>query len=190
MSRAIARLPETEGGLMRSLAELNILLRARIPLPEGLRLATEDYQQGWRLALSTEPSGLEEKVLSCGWNFIKLPGESVKSGVGETSQQAIACALRHTLRRASKLSNAMTFENISLARYPWFILATVRAYSYRIQQGVELPVLEEDETPPPRFPRKRFPHEPALLYPQYFGGNMAMLKEMLILSETTLERTQ
>lgn len=128
---------------MRPIAELNPVLRVRIELPAGLQLVTEEFQEGWSSAPSVDARLIEKKLLTCGWNLIKIEDGSLRAGVGETSQQAIACALRLALRCVSERCNAVTFERIVLTQYPWFFLARVRANSYRIQQGEVLPVSDE-----------------------------------------------
>ena len=37
---------------MRIIAELNLLLRAGVELPEGLKLATDEFLEGWNLSRS------------------------------------------------------------------------------------------------------------------------------------------
>jgi hypothetical protein len=78
-------------------------------------------------------------------------------------------------------------EHIELTQYPWFFLARVRVYPFRIQQSPVLPVPDEAEAfPIPRRQRLLSPHAP-VLYPD-FGSAMPMLKEMLALSRSPQER--
>lgn len=174
---------------MRPTAELNLALRVRLELPAGLQLVTEEFQDGWSFAPSVDAHRLEKRILTCGWNFIKIGDGYLRNGVGETSQEAIACALRLALRCINEHSNAVTFERIALTQYPWFFLAKVRANPYRIQQGVALPVSDDAGAAPTDFPRKWLPHQSAVLYP-HSGSTMQMLNDMLALSAGTPERNQ
>jgi hypothetical protein len=160
-----------------------MLLRARTELPDGLRLATDEFREGWNCVRSLDALNLQKAILTHGWNLIKIADGSLRSGVGETSQEAIASALKLALRRISTQFNAAEVEHIEMTQYPWFILARVRVYPYRIQQGAALPAPDES-LPVPIVPRKRrlTPHA-AALYP-YFGSAMPQLKQMLISSRT------
>jgi hypothetical protein len=63
---------------------------------------------------------------------------SPRGGVGKTSQEAIAGALKLALRRVSERFNAAEVESIKLKKYPWFVVAKVKVYPYQIQQGAVL----------------------------------------------------
>ena len=69
--------------------------------------------------------------------------ELLKSGVGRTSQEAIANALKLALRRVNERFSAAEVEHIELKKYPWFFLASVRTYPYQIQQSAVLSVSDE-----------------------------------------------
>jgi hypothetical protein len=164
---------------MRTIAELNVLLRTQIELPAGLKLATEEFREGWNFVRSGDARRLEKKIQTRGWNFIKIADGELRSGVGETSQLAIASALKLSLRCVSTHFNAVEVEHIALTQYPWFFLARVRVYPYRIQEGAVLPV--PDEAVPMQIdsqPRRLPPRSPELF--PHFGSAMPMLKEMLI----------
>jgi len=166
---------------MRTIAERNMLLRARTELPDGLSLATEEFREGWKFVKAASAQRLEKKILMRGWNFIKIPDESLRSGVGDTSQEAIASALKLALRRIGARFNAAEVEHIELTQYPWFFLARVRVYPFRIQQGAML-LMADDSLSAPILPRqRRLPPHAAALYPS-FGSAMPQLKQMLILS--------
>jgi 2,4-dienoyl-CoA reductase-like NADH-dependent reductase (Old Yellow Enzyme family) len=96
---------------MRSIAELNMLLRVPAQLPVGLKLATNEFHEGWGFVTGNANS-LERKIRTRGWNFIKIADGSLRSGVGETSQEAIASALKLALRRVSMHFNAVEVEHI------------------------------------------------------------------------------
>src|ERR1035441_2322368 len=175
--------------MMRTIAELSMLLRARTELPDGLNLATEEFREGWNLVRTVSARRLEKKIRTHGWNFIGTDDESLRSGVGDTSQEAIASALKLALRRISAHFNAAEVEHIESTQYPWFFLARVRVFPYRIQQGAVLRMPEEDQ-PLPAAPRlKRLPPFSAALYPQ-FGSAMPLLKQLLISSHAEQRRPQ
>jgi len=76
-----------------------------------------------------------------------------------------------------------------LTTYPWFCLARVVVYPYRIQPGVVLPAPAEVASVPESARRKRLSPQAALLFPQ-FGRTMPLLKEMLIAARTSSARAQ
>ena len=163
---------------MCTIAESNVLLRAQAELPAGFKVATEEFREGWNLMRSGGKRRLEKKVHTRGWNFIKFPDGALRSGVGETSQLAIASALKLALRRVGKQSNAVEVERIELTQYPWFFLARVLVFPYRLQEGSVLPVSDEAPAIPVAGRQKRpSPHAPEL--PPQFGSAMPMLKDML-----------
>ena len=128
---------------MLAISEPNVLLRVPGELPKGLRLPTEKFQEGWNLARSIDARRLESKIQARKWNFIKIANRSTRSGVGDTSQNAIASALRHALRRISEDSNAVEIKHIELTQYPWFFLARVGVCAYRIQRDAALPASKD-----------------------------------------------
>jgi len=160
------------------IAESNVLLRAQVELPAGFKVATEEFRDGWNRMLSGGKHRLERKVQTRGWNLIKFPDGALRSGVGDTSQQAIASALKLALRRVGEHSNAVEVERIELTRYPWFFLARVLVFPYRIQEGAVLPVSDEAPATAVAARQKRLSPQAAELFPQ-FGSSMPMLKEML-----------
>jgi hypothetical protein len=168
---------------MRTIAKLNMLLRAQTELPDGLNLATEEFREGWNFVRTINAERLEKKIHARGWNFIKIHDESLRSGVGDTSQEAISSALRLALRRIGTYINAAEVEHIELTQYPWFFLARVRVYSYCIQQSAALPVPDEFEHLFIKPGQRRLPLQSAALYPS-FGSAMPQLKQMLVSSRT------
>ena len=172
---------------MRTIAELNLLLRVRIELPEGLRLATDEFREGWSFSRSVDALHLEERILRRGWNFIKIGDGSRRSGIGETSQEAIASALKLELRGISEHFNAVEVTNIDLTQYPWFFLARINVYTYRIQKGAFLPLADHAELIPIAPQRTRSPRQSAMFYPHLAA--MPALKEMLISSRSLENRT-
>jgi hypothetical protein len=172
---------------MRTIAELNVLLRVRAVLPAGIKLATVDFREGWNFVRSGNARRLERKIQAQGWNFIKTPDGSLRSGVGDTSQEAIASALKLALRRVGKHFNAAEVERIEMTQYPWFFLARVRVYPFRIQQEAVLPVPDEAWPAQTTLSRRRLPPHAAELYP-FFGSATPMLKQMLAASRVAETR--
>ena len=168
---------------MRTISESTLLLRANIALPDGLGLATDEFREGWNVARMVNAQRLEEKIRTRGWNFVRIPDESLRSGVGDTSQEAIASALKLALRRISANFNAAEVEHIELTQYPWFFLARVRVFPFRIQQGAALPAPNDSLSAPISSPQRRLPPHAAALYP-FFSSAMPELKQMLISSTT------
>jgi hypothetical protein len=169
--------------LTRKIAELNLLLRTAIELPTGLKLATEEFREGWNFVRPGNARRVGKKVKARGWNFIKIADGELRSGVGDTSQKAIASALGLALRRVRNQFNAVEVERIELTQYPWFFLARVRVYPYRLQEGADLPVADEAAPMPIDARSKRLPAQANELLP-HFGSAMPVLKELLIASET------
>jgi hypothetical protein len=169
---------------MRTIAEHNLLLRAQIKLPAGLKLATEEFREGWNFVGDRDTRLLEKKILKRGWEFIRNVDGWLRSGVGESPQIAIAGALKLALRHASSNFNAVEVSRIEWTQYPGFFLARVTVNPYCIQQRSLLPVLDSGSPQPVVFQSKLLPPDAAALFPQ-FGSAMPMLKEMLVLSRSS-----
>jgi hypothetical protein len=140
---------------MCDIAELTMLLHGRAELPDNLQLVTEEFRDGWNVVRSGNVHWLDKEIRRRGWHLIWIAEASVRSGVGQTSQEAIAGALKLALRGVSERLNAAYVEHIQLKRYPWFVLAKVRVYPYQIQQGAVLSVSGEAKPllmPPPAEP--------------------------------------
>jgi hypothetical protein len=169
---------------MRTIAELNMLFHTSVELPTGLKVTTEVFQEGWSFVRRVDARQLGKRIKTRGWNFIRFADGSLRSGVGDTSQEAIASALKLALRRVSDHSNAVEVEHIELTRYPWFFLARVRVYPYRIQQGstlMAMPAVASDLIPTSS---RRLPDGPAAFIP-HFGSAMPALKERLVATKTS-----
>ena len=167
---------------MQAIAELNLLLRAHIELPDGLKLVTNEFREGWDFARTVDSHRLEINIVTQGWSFTRIANGSLRSGVGETSQEAVASALKLALRRISAYFNAAEVEHIELTKYPWFFLARVRVNPFRIQQGAALPMPEEAKLIPAVRRQRRLPIDAELLYP-HFGSAIPHPKQMLISSQ-------
>jgi hypothetical protein len=178
---------------MCTIAESNVILRAQTELPMGFKVATEEFRDGWNRMLSGGLRRLERKVQSRGWNFIRIADGALRCGVGETSQKAIASALKLALRRIDAHSNAVEVEQIKLTQYPWFFLARVRVHPYRIQQGSALPVLDDvldDTTVVPTNTRQIRPSPKTADFDPEFYSAMPVLKDMLTGSASSAARAQ
>jgi hypothetical protein len=174
---------------MCKIAELNVLLRARVELPVGLELATGEFREGWNFLRSGGASGLERKIGMRGWHFIRIADASLRSGVGESPQEAIAGALKLALRSIGEFFNGVEVGPIQLTRYPWFILARVGVYPFRIQQTEVQPV-PDDALPVPAFARKRrLPAGAPWPAPQYRCA-MPLLRQTLVESRRRGSRPQ
>lgn len=173
---------------MRKIAELNVLMRTRVALPDGMNMVTEEFREGWDFVRSGKAKGLEKKILKRGWNFIKIADGLLRSGVGKTSQEAISNALKLTLRRVSEHFNAVEVERIELTTYPWFTLARVRVYPYRIQQNAVVPVMDEAPAATDFGPRQ-FRSSVGELCP-LFGSATPLLKEILVAAGGTPGRAR
>lgn len=164
---------------MRTIAELNMLLRERVELPTGLKLTTEEFREGWSFVRKADARRLGKKIQTRGWNFIRIADGSLRSGVGDTSQEAIASALKLALRRVSLHFNAVEVEQIELTKYPWFVLARVRVYPYRIQREAQVQLMEQALLLPVASRSRRLPVSASETLPE-FSSALPMLKEMLV----------
>ena len=174
---------------MHTIAVRNMLLRSGAELPAGLKLTTDEFREGWDFVRALDASRLKKKILLCGWNFVIIADNTLRSGVGETSQEAIASAVRLALRRVNPHFNAAEVEHIELTQYPWFFLARVRVYPFRIQQGAVLPISDESLPAPVVSRQRRLPAHAEALYPN-FASVIPQLKEMLVISRTVQARQQ
>jgi hypothetical protein len=164
---------------MRTIAELNMLLREQVELPLGLKLTTEEFREGWSFVRKADARRLGKKIQTRGWNFIRIADGSLRSGVGDTSQEAIASALKLALRRVSIHFNAVEVKQIELTKYPWFVLARVKVYPYRIQREAQVQLMEET-LPLPVASRSRGLLDGSSEILPDFSRAMPMLKEMLV----------
>ncbi|MGP8269869.1 MAG: hypothetical protein ACLQLH_07365 [Terracidiphilus sp.] len=174
---------------MRNIAKRNVLLREQTELPDGLKLATDEFNEGWNIVRSGDVPRLKEKIQARGWNFIRVAHGSLRSGVGDTSQKAISGALKLALRHVSERFSAVEVEHIELTQYPWFYLARVRVYPYRIQQDADSTEMEAAEPMATPEQQRRLSPQAAEMF-LHFGSAMPMLKEMLVLSRSSEARTQ
>src|SRR5487761_2589335 len=81
---------EERAAHMCTIAESNVLLRAQAELPASFKVATDEFREGWNRMRAGGKPRLVKKVQTRGWNFVKTADGAQRSGVGETSQAAIA----------------------------------------------------------------------------------------------------
>ena len=164
---------------MRNITEASMLLRVRVDLPVGFKLAMDEFQEGWQFVRTLDAGRLTKKFRTRGWNFISIGEGVLKSGVGDTSQEAIARALKLALNHFGASSDAVEVKHIQMTQYPWFFLAKVIVNPYELQVAVnqKVPVRSLSLPAAPRV--RRLPANAAALYPD-FGVTMPMLKQMLI----------
>jgi hypothetical protein len=105
----------------------------------------------------------------------------LRSGVGDTAQEAIASALKLALREIDQPLNAVEIRHIELTNYPWFTLARVGIHPYRIQQSATLSLLNAPGARSSDPQRVRSPRPSKALLPQYASA-MPQLRQMLISS--------
>jgi hypothetical protein len=165
---------------MYTIAESKLLLRAHIELPADLRLRTADFQEEWNFVQNASAKQLSRKTHKLGWNLVLGSKGLCGSGVGDTSQLAIAGALKLALRNVAKQWNAAEVRQIALTQYPWFYLARLSVYPCRIQSTPLLPDYYSAR-PLPDIPR---PNPPSLHTSELrLGCSMSQLKQMLVLSD-------
>jgi hypothetical protein len=174
---------------MRTISQSNMLLRAQTELPDGLRMATDEFHDGWNFLPTVNARRLEEQIVKRGWSCLKISKSSPRCGVGDTSQEAIASALKLALHRISEHFNAAEVEHIELTQYPWFFLARVSVCPFRIQHDAILPSVDESAASAVAPRQRRLPLSSAALYPD-FASAMPMLKEMLISSRSAQARIE
>ncbi len=127
---------------MRDIAELTVLLRAPTEMPDGLKLARDDFREGWNRVRTYNAKGLEKKIKARRWEFIPASKCIVAAGLGESPKQAIARALDHALAQVSSHLNAIEIRNIQTTQYPWFWVVRLSVNAFRIQQSEAMPVPE------------------------------------------------
>jgi hypothetical protein len=174
---------------MPRITKLSVLLRAGAELPPNLSMKRGEFMDGWNIVQTGDASLLEKKIRKCGWHFIRIAEESRRSGVGDSSLQAIACALKVAVQGFSEYFNAVEVRHVHLTTYQWFVIARLGVCPYRIQRS-PVQFVPDDALPLPAAARRRqLPANASWLYPQ-FDPEMPLLKEMLILSGSAQARAE
>jgi hypothetical protein len=167
---------------MHNIAELTVLMRTKIEFPSGFKLARDGFQDGWEFVRSGNARRLERKVQKLGWQFIKFEGSSVRSGVGNSEQSALASAVKLALRRVSVFFNAVEIQHVQITTYPWFVLARIVVNPYRIQQEAVTPAPDLFMAAKINPRQRKWPERAGDLYPRFdpqFGCAMPLLRELL-----------
>ena len=174
---------------MHAISELDILLREQIELPASLKIAKEEFRNGWNFASIANAQELESQVHASGWSLFKIADRLQASGVGETPQEAVASGLRLALLRMNARNNAAMVEFIELTKYPWFELARVMVRPICIQESAALADKDDLLSTPVARRQRGLPLSAAALYPD-FGSDMPQLKQMLVSSRTIQMQAQ
>ena len=152
-----------------------MLLRGPAKSALGLKLATDAFREGWDFLRARDARRLKMNVNARGWRLVKGEGDWLRSGVGDTSKEAIAGALRLALGSAGDHFDAVEVVQIDLTRYPWFCLAKVRVSPWRIESRGASAQPTRSAPDQPACRQRRLPSGP-----QPFGVAAPMLKQMLI----------
>jgi hypothetical protein len=76
-------LNEEEAKSMRPIEELNMLLHSRADLPTGLKLSTEEFEDGMELCAQEQTRmRLGKRIQTKGWNFIRFADGSLEAAWG------------------------------------------------------------------------------------------------------------
>jgi hypothetical protein len=118
---------------MNAITESTVLLRTQAVFPDGCKVATEDFDSGWRLMRSGGTNRLAKKVRAQGWSLNRLAEGDLRSGIGSSAQAAVTSALSLGLRRVESFSDAVEVDRVEVTKYPWFFLARVSLHPYCIQ---------------------------------------------------------
>jgi hypothetical protein len=152
---------------MHKIETMNMFIRATVELPKGLKLATHEFREGWNLIRSGGAERLQRKMQTHGWNLVKSRNGYLRSGVGDTSQEAITNALKLALRQMSENFHAAEVENIHLTEYPWFFLAKVTMHQYCLLHSEVMPLCEEATPLTPALWPRCVPLRPIALIPDF-----------------------
>jgi len=172
---------------MRAISERNMLLRERVAVPLGLNVMREELHDDWGLVPNVNARRLTKKIQPHGWSCPKVANEVLRSGVGATSKEAVASALKLALRDIGEGFNAVEVAHIELTHYPWFYLARVSIYPYVIGQHAILPAA--DDAPPRSIARqpRRAMRKSSVPLP-LFACAMPQLKQVLISSRAMVAK--
>jgi len=159
---------------VRTIAEMNMLIRVWMELPPGLQLTTDQFREGWEIVQPEEAGELKRRMRTSERKLIRIGDGILKNGLGGTSREAIDCALKRALRTISERVAAVEVGEIKLMRYPWFCLARVTVFPYWIQQssGSEVPARAALLAPAPR--RGRPPRQADLLDQTFAGDTLGL----------------
>lgn len=162
---------------MRKIAESNVLFRAQAALPEGFKVSTEEFRDGWLVMRSVRSSQLEKKMRAKDWNLVRLEKNAKGSGVAKNAEDAVASALKQALKAVEGSSNAVEVERVEVTAYPWFFLARLTVNPLSMQQHAGLPLCDQLSPDAVVARSRKVTKEKALSVP--FKGGMPALKALL-----------
>jgi hypothetical protein len=90
-----------------------------------LRLKNDEFEDGWNFVRTGSALQLEKKIKNRGWHFIRVTDGLLRSGIGGTPQEAIACGLKLALHHVSVFFNTVEIDRIGLTQWP--ASASIRA---------------------------------------------------------------
>jgi len=96
----------------------NLLLRAQVELPDGFRLATEEFREGWNFSRSIDAFRLEKKILNYGWKLHQdwRPDHGVTGWEIRRRRRIGNALLLMPFRHISENFNAVEVEHIEQER--------------------------------------------------------------------------
>ena len=130
---------------------------------------------------------LRRKARTLGWTLVRGTRGQHGCGVGDTSELAMASALKLALRNVAKQWNSAEVEQIAVTHLPMFYLAKLYVCPYNIQPTSLLLVCDNTRLLP-RFSQQRSPTLQASEI--LLGCSMQQLKQMLVLSDDAESLTQ
>ena len=168
---------------MCKIAAWNMLLRVQTELPAGLEVTADRFNEGWQFVRPDDSEQFKEEIQARGWSLTRFAGRSLGNGVGDTSQEATAGALKVALGHISQHHNTVEIVHIELAQYPWFFLARVGVCPFVIQPGAAMPVAASRGDLPIARPHRSQPRQSSALDPQ-IGSMMPAIREILVLARS------
>jgi len=164
---------------VRTIVEMNLLIRACMELPVGLQLTTDQFREGWELVQPEDAGELKRRMRKSERNLIRIGDGILKGGLGDTSREAINCAIKRALRMINERIAVVEVGEIKLTRYPWFCLARVTVFPFWIQlsSASEVPDRATLLAPAPR--RGRPPCRADALDSQFAGAIPGLTQELI-----------
>jgi hypothetical protein len=112
--------------------------------------------------------GLDKQIRACGWHFVRPAQGLLRSGVGQTPEEALTHALDLALRPIEARFNAVEVRSFEMSNYPGFCIARLQVFPCQIQMNAVLsPSGEDSELPMTGCARRRaIPAAPVVGAPQ------------------------
>lgn len=108
-----------------------------------MELRREKIADNWALVGELTSIAFDKMIRQAGWHFIFPPGSYSRTGVGQTSEEAIHQALNRALKGLTIRFNGAELESIHVTRFPLFHVATVTLQPRHIQQECALTASED-----------------------------------------------